>query len=160
MELSHEDHIFKSSPLKLAKFLQINEATADSWHESEYRAILEHQLNVPLCSLLLPIDSPIALREALTKGASLQALVICKEWAKAISHLASPTIPLSISIVLYYAAICAAKVQHQMLITTASPASLRLGVEWCLSREWLSQDLRTMFTKAAQVIKAVHDANQ
>jgi hypothetical protein len=147
MELSHEDHIFKSSPLKLAKFLQANESLTESWKESEYSAILDHQLNVPLCVLPLRLGSTIALRQALTEGAPLQTLIVCKEWAKTNLRIVDQTLPPSISIVIYYAAICAAESQHHAHITTISPESLRLGMQWCLSRSWLSRDLRLLFEK-------------
>jgi hypothetical protein len=150
MQRSHEDHIFKSSPIKLAKFLQASESLADNWHEDEYQSILEHQLNVPLCALPLSLRSTVILRKAFTEGSPLTTLQVCKEWAKTNLHIVEPTLPPSISIVIYYAAICAAQLQHHAQITTITADTLHLGLDWCLSREWLSPDIRKLFNTALQ----------
>lgn len=133
-----------------------------TWTSSDMRAMLEHQLSVPLSVDLVPVvedadaqlstlsgrvkTPPENFGEALTAPSpSLEHLRLIKEFAKQLQLASGPELPRDLLNVIYYAAIVAALVRCEARITKLGDAALRKGCAWCLNRPWLTPALRTLF---------------
>ena len=120
--------------------------------------MLRHQLSTPLVLSLpaIAVESPkgqqllMTLRygDLLTQDApALELLCRAKNFANG-SDGQPGALPIGLGTLLYYAAIMAAYVRLGEWITQLSPQEGTRGVEWALSLEWLTPELRSLFQMA------------
>jgi hypothetical protein len=152
--------IRQSNPTRLAHILEFTQSERP-WQPDELGAVLRHQLAAPL-----EFDQASVGERFLTIGdllnhpsppvALLQQL---KRFAKA--HAVDPNhlIPHEIAAVLYYAAICAARLRCGEGITALDVESLELGISQLLACSWLEDSIRSLLTLGLAQLKkesAVH----
>ncbi len=143
-------------PTRLAKLIDLNPSRTKVWNDSEFEAILKHQLGVKILSDLmnspfardagLPEAPPLAdstFGEALTGNSPcIEVLALIKDFGKAHWHSKNSGLPKEIAMVLYYAAIASALNHGHGLITKLPPESLLKGFQWAMEQEWVPSPLK------------------
>ena len=148
----------------LLEYVESREAL---WTEEDLNAILSHQMDTPLSVDLGALRGQSADRVeqmAHARGLTLKSfgdlflhrhppvelLVLTKEFAK--RNLASPesSLPKEVAQVLYFGSIALARYRCGESISRLSKADIQIGVEWCLDRHWVKEDLRTLLAEAVQ----------
>ena len=135
------------------------------WSAGELEEILKHQLEtflaVDIGNRLLEPDRALAgsgsfqgLRSMkfgellLHPRPPVEALDLVKDLAKARRNDPEGLLPPEVATVLYYGSICAAALRHGIRISTLDRGALRAGLEWALSREWVTGPIRGHFVEA------------
>jgi hypothetical protein len=164
-ELSDED-VTTAAPQVLADLMNIegNPRHGD-WRSEELGEVLRHQLEAPLVFDLgsfaagesgrttLPHD--MATGEVSNFGAlflhpnpPLPLLQLTKRFAKTSDRREANPLPAEVAMVLYYAAIVAARLRHDARISRMSEQTLAEGTAWVLLQEWVTPPLRDLFVEA------------
>jgi len=133
------------------------------WSVEDLRKMLWHQLSTPLVLSIpapaLDLDYDQQLLTTLRYGdlltqptPSLELLRSAKNFAKG-SDGKPACLPAELGTLLYYAPIMAAHVRLGKWITQLSPHEAIQGVEWALSLEWLTPELRLLFQSAKELLQ-------
>jgi hypothetical protein len=143
--------VFGASRERLARLLRVGEADDEQWRPDELRAILVHQLESPLVvdlsgrggdgvrtfgELFGHVQPPLGLLRQI------------KEYAKVHREHPLSSLPSEVTTVLYYTSIVVARLRLGESITALEDSAVRLGVEWVLGRDWVTDDLRELMIEA------------
>ena len=82
----------------------------------------------------------------------VDTIIILKDYAKKLSRQDTTDSDYAVAIALYYAAIANAIVYHDKKITSHSNHYLLKFYSQMLEKRWLSEDVRTLYTKAKTVL--------
>jgi len=164
------DPVYKSRSQLLAKAIDLSADGRDMWRPDELGAILKHQLSAPL-RLDLAGRFPERADEikALTRSVRphiktfwdllfhprppVKLLDLAKEFAKGCQAHPERSIPYDIAMALYVAVIVVARMRCGESISQLQDDVLRDNLKWCLSREWLNDDMRTLFKGARDELR-------
>jgi hypothetical protein len=72
-------------------------------------------------------------------------LRLIKDFAKDLRYAPDNGVPEDLLLVLYYAAIVAARVRCRESLTSLDDGAVRQGCAWCLAKPWLTTELRRLF---------------
>ena len=156
-----------ADPKSLARVLGISRVREFAWAESEYAAILTHQLDTALTVDLLGANPALlaSYADRLGRAATFRDLLIndpnppvelleqTKNFAKEVLHGRREGIPDDIARVLYYAAIVAAHARCGRRISELDNASLEIGVLWALERAWIDSQSKMLFREGMAVVQ-------
>ncbi len=149
---------------KLVQLLDAAEGQQGEWTADELEAIWQHQLQVVIekewlspQAAELSLLTPKTYRQILLeKTSSLRELGQIREFAKLhLAHEQSP-LPKEIAHGLYFAAIAAALVHHDMSITHLQDRQIGAGLAWCLAQPWLDVNTRMLIAVARQKVSVGH----
>lgn len=151
----------KRKATRLKRMVDATTTEPTTWTADDLRAMLEHQLSVPLATDLVPVvdeaeatlsmeathaELPQHFGELLSQPhPPLAPLRLMKDFCKNLLKAEDQQMPRDLLNVLYYAAILAALVKRDTRISQLDVASLRKGCAWCLKRDWLTDGLRDLF---------------
>ncbi len=130
-----------------------------SWRDSDYGAILVHQLNAALVSDLTQLLPDVrnsqlpdrSFRELLlSPDPSLEALRLVKDFAKQLSRRAQLAYPEDVATVLYYASIAVAELRTRTVITELPRRDVLNGYRWAADRPWMPADIKGLFDEAVR----------
>lgn len=157
-----EDRIRRTDPTRLASMLESQPADRP-WKENELADVLRHQLAAPAEFGENPVNdvcSNSALdASTLEKGWCINELLLqpnppltlltqLKNFAKGQALDPGHVLPQDIAIVLYYAAICSARLHCRQRITDLDDRSLGIGLSQLMSCTWLDPAVRSLFTES------------
>lgn len=167
-----EDGIRRTDPTRLASMLE-SQPGDRPWKADELADVLRHQLAAPAefgenavddaCSTpALDASSPErgwCINELLLQpNPPINLLTQLKNFAKGQALDPGHVLPQDIAIVLYYAAICSARLHCQQRITELDDRSLATGLSQLMSCTWLDPAIRSMFTESLNGFLANHSA--
>jgi hypothetical protein len=138
------------------------------WGPQELKEMLRHQLSAPLQLSLGTLSAEVShqikesqLERLLTleqllhdPSPSIELLKLVKRFAKLCRRDRENSLPSEIVMLLYYASIAAAMVRLDQAISDLGPASLKRGMGWLATQEWLSDDLRTLLNQGLAWLEA------
>ena len=117
------------------------------WEESDYAAILEHQLDAPI-NLAKPRPT---FRQVLTEDHPEPA-VLNRAKQRAKQLLDQGRLPRPVAEVLYYWAITRGIVEHHVRITSLADSQINTGIRLLIELSWLPVSCRRDFQAATQVL--------
>jgi hypothetical protein len=141
------------------------------WRDEDLAALLKHELAAPVQVEVASLTPGTAAGLAALCGARglllnsfadlfshphppLELLRMTKRFAKGARHHPDSPLPAQVANVLYYASIAAAMVRCGQRITELDDSSLRNGLEWCTSRDWVDAPLRGLLREAEAALAA------
>lgn len=144
----------------LARLLEVDAQQDEAWSADDLRAILAHQLRVPLAfsrdtsagAAAVPA-APEAVRclgDLLSQAhPPVHALMLAKAAAKASLREPVGELPREVAQLLYYACTLAARLHAGQRISKLDDASLCRGVRWGLEQPWVDGRVRRLFEDGA-----------
>lgn len=159
--------IYQSDSRRLADLMSVDAGAERIWRPEELKAILQHQLSVPIQFDLSGIDPGLARTMGTLAAAQgllvksfndllhhpsppLELLQLTKQFAKSSrSHPDSP-LPPEIATVLYFASIAVAMTRCDERITNLDDETLRRGIEWVLAQPWVDDATRGLFQESLE----------
>jgi hypothetical protein len=138
------------------------------WSPQELREMLRHQLTAPLQLSLGTLSAevshqieqagidPLLTLDQLLHDANppVELLKLVKRFAKMCRRDRQNPLPSEIVMLLYYASIAAAMVRRDQAITDLGPASLKRGMGWLITQEWLTDELRGLLNSGLGWLEA------
>ena len=160
----NERTVDSTNPQDLASLFEVTEGERRGWRDEDLAPILRHQLSTPLDFDLrrLAYGNPAAtalLDQPITGGpanfaslfadakAPLELLKLAKSFAKTADASSNPLLPPPIATVIYYAAIIAARLRHNVQISNLPREKLIGGVKWSMKQAWLVEPLCGLFAE-------------
>lgn len=163
-----DDHsIQASNPKALASLLTQSE---EIWGDEDLAGILRHQLSAPLGFDLrqMGADSRKTVTH-FTRSPNLHLktfadlfahpdpptdlLTLAKEFGKTADGRSHGMVPREVGMILYYAAIIAARVRTGSRISDLSDSDLVTGIQWGLRRPWLDESMRHLFEEGLRTVR-------
>lgn len=152
------DSLDNMTPTALVQLFDLSGERAETWSTHDLRAMLAHQLSLPLVfdrsgTAAEADDAATARPQSLKRLADLLEqphppladLVLVKTFAKVSLNAHPEALPEPIALVLYYAAIVAARLRLRRRITQLDDAKLLEGIRWALEQPWVDPPLRQLF---------------
>jgi hypothetical protein len=148
--------IRRTSDVTLAGLLTSQAPKAD-WSESDFAAILGHQLGSSVVKelslagfdaapLLADVPEIRTFRDLLAHpGPPVGLLEMVKQYTRRVINSPGAELPDEIARVLYFACIVAGILRQGQRITSLDTAGLRAGAKWALTHKWLDPALRGLF---------------
>lgn len=147
-----------SSSEQLAALLALDADAPPSWRPEELRTMLAQQLAAqvpesaedpgPGSGAPREERAPASFAEALFHPAPpLPWLERVKRYARSDRDDQNDAPPEEIAVLLYYAAIVAAKLRHGQSISRLSDAVIRDGIRWAVEQPWVDERSRALFAE-------------
>ena len=163
--------IFKAVPQRLANLMDLDEDTAPIWRPEEFRAILQHQLSVPIQFDLGNLDPGLAAKlKTLSEAEGLlvksfgdlfhhacppiELLRSTKDFAKANREHPNSPLPREIASLLYYLTIAVALARCGERITQLGDEDLRRGFDWAMTQSWVDEKTKSLIGEALKLLAA------
>jgi hypothetical protein len=139
------------------------------WSEEDLKSIFGHQWSTPLVVDLGGLDDALADRVSMLSSSQglllrsfgdlfrhenppLPLLELSKDFAKRSLYSPFPSIPHAVARVLYFSSIAAALSHCHSKITTLSSEDIKIGIEWALSCDWVTEEARSVLHAGLDVI--------
>ena len=150
-----------ADPGRLAMLLSVDDdAGGVQWRPEEFAAVWRHQLASPVRVELSVTgqshsgrSAPPTMPPGLTVGELLHhpspaadLLDALRELAKSSATESADALPRDVARVLYFATIVAGVLRCGRRLTSLDDDSLRRGIEWSLTQEWLDPPTRQLFS--------------
>lgn len=156
-----------SNSNSLAAMLHQGDDGKPAWEPEDLQALLEHQLASPIQFDLANTDAVAKDRlkvlcesnGLLLKGFGdlllhprppIELLIMTKDWAKTLSDHPQSPLPREVSMLLYFAAICAAKVSRNEWISTLKNSEFVKNVGWLLKQTWVDEKTKELLAKGLE----------
>jgi hypothetical protein len=163
--------ISQSDPVLLAEMMDLSSGFKRIWRPGELGAILRHQLAATVQFDLGSLDVGLRSRLSdLTASENLllksfgdlfshphppvELLELTKEFAKANRSHPDSAYPDAVSEVLYFLSIAVAMVRCGQRISQLDDDSLRRGMAWVASQEWVDEKMKSVLAEAQAMLKA------
>jgi hypothetical protein len=157
-----KEFTIKDEAKGLHNLLDEKTVTETTWSPNDLEAMLKHQLSVELATDLIPVvpeaeatlsmETTVLAHPPRTFGEALchpsppvSLLRLIKEFSKDLRYAPDNGVPDDLLLVLYYAAIVAARVRCRENLTSLDDEAVRQGCSWCLAKPWLTTDIRRLF---------------
>jgi len=164
------EQLSRSASAALSSIMELRRETAHHWKTEELGSILKHQLGAPLRLALGQLSGEVAhelgkydsrkhepqnLAELLyDTQPPLELLVLTKRFAKRCNGDPDAPLPREIAMLLYYAAIVAAKLRHGQKLSALQNETLKKGLEWGKGQNWVDERMKALFAEGLQKLSA------
>jgi hypothetical protein len=155
---TYDQHIHKTHPATLAQLLSMDVKLLP-WSHDDLKAILRHQLKVPM-ALELGDLLPAVPTTAKTFGdllasanPSLPHLKAAKEFFKETRIEGDHPLPPEVATALYFGTILAARLRCGVSISKLRTQKLIEAVDWGLAHSWVVEPLATLFRESKALLK-------
>ncbi len=141
-------------PDKIRSLLAAGDVDDKTWSRDELRTLLNELLantvpaNAELSGGAKSIGDVLA-----ENSPSLGSLIDIKNLCKQLRVAPETGIPEQVSTLVYYSAIALGMTRCGERITVLDDAQLLTGFQWCLSSEWVSDDMRQVFSDAGAILE-------
>jgi hypothetical protein len=164
----------QTSPLVLAKMLQVDVDRDALWPPADLGALFQHLCSLPLAQACESLDgnytappaSFLAGKDVRTVGellshpqAPLEALAELKRLARNSARREASDVPSEIATLLYFASNAAALVHHGQRITKSGDEVLRYGFGLVRDRPWLDERMRSLLDAALVKLAPADEAD-
>ena len=166
-----EVEVFSAEGSRLAKILSRDWITKDNWFPPELGAIMQHQWIAPLELDVEAISrgsgggetgADMAVRHSLRDlmldpSPPAELLRSTKDFAEAQLRVVDGPLPADVARVLYYASLLVARGRCGEPIGDLSNAELLAGVDWVMSQDWVSSEIKERFRVYRGRVAALED---
>jgi hypothetical protein len=155
----------QTTKIELARLLSMEDEIHTTWTESDFGAILRHQLNSQLAELIEPNDISTLLEGDLAAGAlstvrdllthpqpPLDSLDALRRYGKRLGGAQDSGFPQQVAAVVYLVAICAAIVRCDKRISEASDQEVLTRIRRLMTHSWLDETSRGLLTEARDAL--------
>jgi hypothetical protein len=160
-----------TSPDHLARMMQLDAHSAETWSADDLAAILRHQLAAPLAGDLarLQPDGADQARPLLAAAGGqvvsfadllahpappVELLEMAKRFCKARLNAGDEPAPGEVFTLLYYAVITVALVRCGQRLSQLDDAKLQRGLDWGLRQAWVDASLRSLLRQGLDFLGA------
>jgi len=153
--------IYESDSHRLADLMSVDAGAERIWRPEELKAILQHQLSVPIQFDLGGLDPGLAQKLGALATAQgllvksfhdllhhpsppLELLQLTKQFAKASRNHPDSPLPPEVATVLYFVSISVAMTRCGERISNLDDETLRNGLKWAVGQPWLDDSTRSL----------------
>lgn len=142
----------------LTELFRLEEDAGELWRSDEAADILMHQLQAPLAADLAGVnldehETGLTFGQLLAASdPSVELLRRVKEFAKSSGANSDRLLPREVAALLYIAAIAVARGRCGESISEQSDEAVRQKLQWAVSQDWISVELRAVLAEVAEQI--------